>query len=265
MRLVIKTGSATLSNTHGGLNPTAVARIAKQLAAAHQAGHEVIVVSSGAIAAGIGRLRLRERPRDLQLKQATAAVGQVALMKAYDQTLGRFGIVPAQLLLTRDDLMNRERTLNVRHTLLQLLAYKIIPIINENDSVSTEEIKFGDNDALSALVATKVGADKLILLSDVPGLYEQDENGRLTNRVIATVERVTTSMEKKASAHKGSHLSVGGIVTKLLAAKRATQAGIETWIGSGTAADTVSRILRNEPHAGTRFLARPPRRASRRS
>jgi glutamate 5-kinase len=201
----------------------------------------------------------------LQLKQATAAVGQVALMKAYDQTLGRFGIVPAQLLLTRDDLMNRERTLNVRHTLLQLLAYKIIPIINENDSVSTEEIKFGDNDALSALVATKVGADKLILLSDVPGLYEQDENGRLTNRVIATVERVTTSMEKKASAHKGSHLSVGGIVTKLLAAKRATQAGIETWIGSGTAADTVSRILRNEPHAGTRFLARPPRRASRRS
>jgi glutamate 5-kinase len=259
MRLVIKTGSATLSNTHGGLNPAAVARIAKQLAFAHKAGHDVIVVSSGAIAAGVGRLGLKERPRDLQLKQATAAVGQVALMKAYDQTLGRFGIVPAQLLLTREDLMNRERTTNVRHTIMQLLSYRIIPVINENDSVSTEEIKFGDNDALSAMVATKVGADKLILLSDVPGLYEQDENGRLTDRVISTVKRVTPAMRKKANVHKGSHLSVGGIVSKLLAAQRATVAGIETWIGSGTSNDTIARILEGKPDAGTRFLARRPR------
>jgi glutamate 5-kinase len=256
MRLVIKTGSATLSNAHGGLNPVAVARIAQQLASAQKAGHEIVVVSSGAIAAGVGRLGLKERPRDLQLKQATAAVGQVALMKAYDQSLSRFGIVPAQLLLTREDLMNRERTLNVRHTLLRLLSYCIIPIINENDSVSTEEIKFGDNDSLSSLVAIKVSADKLILLSDVPGLFEQDASGALTRRVIPMVERVTAAMERKASAHKGSHLSVGGIVTKLQAAKRATQAGIETWIGSGTAADTLARILRNEPGAGTRFLAR---------
>src|SRR4051812_26152462 len=135
MRLVIKTGSATLSRPKGGLDASAVRRVAKQLAYAHKLGHDVIVVSSGAIAAGVGRLGLRERPRDLQLKQATAAVGQVALMKAYEEALSHYRIIPAQLLLTREDLMNRRRNLNVRHTLLHLLAHRTIPIINENDSV----------------------------------------------------------------------------------------------------------------------------------
>lgn len=256
MRLVIKTGSATLSKKNGGLDSSAVARIARQLAKAHNAGHQVIVVSSGAIAAGVGRLGLKERPRDLQLKQATAAVGQVALMKAYEEALARYRIIPAQLLLTREDLNNRRRTLNVRHTLLHLLSHRTIPIINENDSVSTAEIQFGDNDALSAMVATRVGADKLILLSDVPGLYEQDEKGHLTTRVIPVVRHITAAMQKKANGNKGSKMSVGGMVTKLAAAKRATAAGIETWIASGTAENSVECILRGDSNCGTRFLPR---------
>lgn len=256
MRLVIKTGSATLSKKNGGLDSKSIGRIARQLAHAHKAGHDVIVVSSGAIAAGIGRLGLKERPKDLQAKQATAAVGQVALMHEYEKALSKYGIIPAQLLLTREDLMNRKRYLNVRHTLLYLLAYKTMPIINENDSVSTDEIQFGDNDALSSLVAIKVNADKLILLSDVPGLFEQDKQGRLTDQVIPVVGKVTPAMEKKANAGRGSKLSVGGILTKLAAAKRATAAGIETWISSGKATDSIEKILKNKPGCGTRFLPR---------
>lgn len=254
MRLVIKTGSATLSKKNGGLDAGAVRRVAKQLAYARKQGHDVIVVSSGAIAAGVGRLKLKERPRVLQEKQATAAVGQVALMHEYEKALSRFGIVPAQLLLTREDLMDRKRYQNVRQTLFHLLSHKTIPIINENDSVSTDEIQFGDNDALSSIVAVKVNADKLILLSDVPGLYEQDKNGRLTTRVIPVVKRVTAAMGRKAKSGPGSKLSVGGIVTKLAAAKRATSAGIETWIASGTANDSIEKILKKKPGAGTRFI-----------
>ena len=256
MLLVIKTGSATLSKKNGGLDSAAVRRIAQQLAFARKRGHDVIVVSSGAIAAGVGRLHLKQRPRDLQEKQATAAVGQVALMHEYQKALSKYGIIPAQLLLTREDLMDRKRYLNVRHTLLHLLSHKTIPIINENDSVSTDEIQFGDNDALSSIVAVKVGADKLILLSDIPGLFEQDKNGHLTARVIPVVKRVTSAMLKKASRVRGSKLSVGGIVTKLTAARRATAAGIETWIASGKSKDSVERILRGEPRSGTKFLAR---------
>ncbi len=256
MLLVIKTGSATLSKKNGGLNAASVRRIARQLAYAHKKGHKVIVVSSGAIAAGVGRLHLKERPKALQEKQATAAVGQVALMHEYEKALSSYRIIPAQLLLTREDLMDRKRYMNVRQTLLHLLAHRTIPIINENDSVSTDEIQFGDNDALSSIVATKVNADKLILLSDINGLYEQDRNGELTSRVIPIVKKVTSAMQKKANAHRGSKLSVGGIVSKLAAAKRATAAGIETWIASGTASDSIPRILRNESGAGTRFLPR---------
>ncbi len=256
MRLVIKTGSATLSRKAGGLDFSSVKRIAQQIAYAHKRGHQVIVVSSGAISAGVGRLKLKERPRALQEKQATAAVGQVALMHAYEQALSRYKIIPAQLLLTREDLMDRRRYQNVRHTLLHLLAHKTVPIINENDSVSTDEIQFGDNDTLSSLVAVKVGADKLILLSDVPGLFEQDKHGRLTHRVIPSVKQVTAAMLRKAKSGPGSKMSVGGIVTKLAAAKRATAAGIETWIAAGTKPDTIERILRKTPGSGTRFLPR---------
>ncbi len=263
MRIVIKTGSAILSKKDGGLDPAAVARIASQLSQAHRDGHEVVVVSSGAVAGGVARLGLKERPTDLAMKQATAAIGQVALMQAYEKALSSDGILPAQILLTRDDLVKHERYLNARNTLLQLLALRAIPIINENDTVSTEEMQFGDNDTLSAAVAIKAEADKLILLSDVPGLYRQNKDGSLSSEVIRVVDRVTPDMEKASLKTKGSKMSVGGIVTKLTAAKMATAAGIETWLASGYEKDSILRILSGDAEAGTRFVAKVSRIGSR--
>ncbi len=256
MRIVVKTGSAILSRKDGGLDPSAVARIAGQLGRAHRAGHEVVVVSSGAVAGGVARLGLKERPTDLAMKQAAAAIGQVSLMEAYERAFSADRILPAQVLLTRDDLVKHERYLNARNTLLKLLSLKAIPIINENDTVSTDEIQFGDNDTLSAAVAIKAEADRLILLSDVPGLYRQADDGKLTDDIIRVVERVTPDMEKKALTTRGSRMSVGGISTKLTAAKMATSAGIETWLASGYEPDAVLRILDGDANAGTRFVAR---------
>lgn len=263
MRLVVKTGSAVLSASEGGLRTSAVDRIASQLARIKAQGHEVILVSSGAIAAGSGRLGWRERPAELRRKQAAAAVGQLALMEAYENAFSRDNIIPAQVLLTRDDLMNRQRYLNIRTTLLELLALNTVPIINENDCVSTEEIQFGDNDTLAAAVATKVQADKLVLLSDVPGLYVAGDDGKLTKEIVPVVEHVTEEMEKKASRVTGSAMSAGGMSAKLRAARMATAAGIEVWIASGHADDILEKVLRGEPGAGTRFLPRPGKIGSR--
>lgn len=265
MRLVVKTGSSVLSNAEGGLDRSAIGRLAKQLGQAHHQGHEVILVSSGAIAAGAGRFGWKERPTDLALKQAAAAVGQLALMEAYEGAFKKDGLIPAQILLTRDDLTHRQRYLNIRTTLLELLSLKTIPIINENDSVSTEEIQFGDNDTLSAVVATKVEADKLILLSDVKGLFEQDSDGRLSDRLISEVDRVTPELERRLSKHQGSKMSVGGMAAKVMAAKMATAAGIETWIASGREDSVIQQILSGAPQCGTRFLAKAKRLEARKS
>lgn len=263
MRLVVKSGSAILSKSSGGLDPDAVRRLAAQLIKLHHAGHDVILVSSGAIAAGVGRLGLKERPVDLRVKQAAAAVGQLALMKTYEEAFAQANIIPAQILLTREDLAHRERYLNIRNTFLHLLSLKIIPIVNENDTVSTAEIQFGDNDSLSAIVATKVEADKLILLSDVPGFYRSDSEGQLTQDIIPVIEKITPEMERHVSKASGSKLSVGGMATKLAAAKMATAAGIETWIGSGSDDRVLEKILNGDSNAGTRFVARPVKVAHR--
>jgi glutamate 5-kinase len=172
MRLVIKTGSAVLSRPQGGLDRSAVDRVASQLSAVPRQGHQVVLVTSGAIAAGVARLGWKRRPKDLRSKQTAAAVGQLALMEAYEAALSKAKIIPAQLLLTREDLLDKERRSNIQQTLLHLLSLRTIPIINENDSVLIEEIKFGDNDILAATVAVKINADKLILFSDVPGMFE---------------------------------------------------------------------------------------------
>jgi glutamate 5-kinase len=219
-----------------------------------------VVVSSGAIAGGVARLGWKERPTELALKQAAASIGQVALMEAYERALSADGILPAQILLTRDDLMKRERYLNIRTTLLQLLSLRVIPVINENDTVSTEEIQFGDNDTLSATVAIKVEADKLILLSDVPGFFEQASDGKLTSNVIRVVEKVTPAMEKAALRTTGSKMSVGGIVTKLSAAKMAAAAGVETWLASGYEADSILKVVAGDASAGTRFATTSAKR-----
>lgn len=263
MRLVVKSGSAILSKSSGGLNEDAVAGLAAQLIKLHRAGHEVILVTSGAIAAGVGRLSLTERPADLRVKQAAAAIGQLSLMRAYEKAFAQAGLIPAQILLTREDLANRQRYLNIRNTFLHLLALKAIPIVNENDTVSTDEIQFGDNDTLSAIVATKVEADKLILLSDVPGFYRSDDGGQLTQEIIPEIEKITPEMEKLASKASGSKLSVGGISTKLAAARMATAAGIETWIGSGYDSDVLEKIMTGAPNAGTRFVAKKGKFESR--
>jgi glutamate 5-kinase len=254
MRLVIKTGSAILSKKKGGLDRAAVERIANQAAAAQKKGHAVVLVSSGAIAAGVARLGWSERPTQLSMKQAAAAVGQLALMEAYERAFSKHRIIPAQILLTKEDLINRDRSANIRTTLLHLLSLKTIPIINENDSVSTAEIQVGDNDTLSAAVAKKIGANKLILLSDIPGVFEQDAHGHLTTRIIPVIRRITPAMITKASRARGSKMSVGGIVTKYVAAKAATAAGIETWIAPGYVANTVGEILSGKSRVGTRFL-----------
>lgn len=263
MRWVVKTGSAILSKANGGLDPQRIEQLTEQLSLLHKQGHDVILVSSGAIAAGVAKLGMETRPQELRVKQSVAAIGQVFLMEAYERGFSKFGITPAQVLLTREDFVDRERYLNIRNTLLTLLSLKTIPIINENDTVSTEEIQFGDNDTLSAIVATKVNADRLVLLSDVLGVYETDSRGMLTTKVIPEIRSVTKEMEAQASKKAGSKMSVGGILAKFLAAKMATSAGIETWLAYGRDPDVLKKILENQPEAGTRFLGKEQKLQSR--
>jgi len=259
MRWVIKIGSAVISKPDGGLDRRSVQRIATQASRLHHKGDEIILVSSGAISAGMGRLGLTERPTDLRLKQTAAAVGQLSLMEAYEEIFTKEKITPAQLLLTRQDLLDHQRYLNIRNTLTNLLSLKTIPIINENDSVSTDEIQFGDNDTLSAIVAIKVEADRLVLLSNVDGLYESIS----TRKVISRVEKITPEMEKFASKQTGSKFSVGGIAAKVQAAKMATAAGIETWITSGFGSQIFESIENGDPQSGTKFLPKKTKFASR--
>jgi len=263
VRWVVKVGSAVISKPEGGLDRSAIGRIGSQLSRLHQRNNEVILVSSGAVAAGMGRLRLVGKPSDLRLKQSAAAVGQLALMKAYEEVFSQFNIVPSQILLTRDDLLNRQRYLNIRNTLMNLLDLKTLPIINENDSVSTEEIQFGDNDTLSAVVATKVEADRLVLLSNVSGLYESVEEKNQGGKFIPVVEKIDRKLEKIASRDVGSVLSVGGMSAKLEAAKMATAAGIETWIANGHEEGILEKIEKGETSAGTKFIPRKVKFASR--
>ncbi|MBI3303248.1 MAG: glutamate 5-kinase, partial [Deltaproteobacteria bacterium] len=170
-RVVVKVGSSTLSSTHG-IKRESVAHIARSLAELHTAGTEVVLVTSGAVAAGMSRLGMKERPRTIPAKQAAAAVGQIALMALYEKDFSAHGVRVAQILLTHDDLAHRRRYLNAKHTMCTLLEAGVIPIVNENDTVAVEEIQLGDNDNLSALVAVLVEADLLVILSDVAGLYE---------------------------------------------------------------------------------------------
>lgn len=265
MRLVVKVGSAVLSETNGALNKSTLGQIVGQLHQVRERGHEVLLVSSGAIAAGTERLNKGKITNDLRLKQAAAAVGQLALMEAYENALSKYEIIPAQVLLTREDLNHHERYLNIRNTLLKLLSLNVIPIINENDCVSTEEIQVGDNDTLSAIVAAKVEADKLIILSNVGGLHDLDESGNITDKIISDVETITTSLEKKATKTKGASHTVGGMVTKIRAAKMATSAGIETWIASGHRENILIEILDGVPNVGTRFISQKKKIATRHS
>ena len=249
LRIVVKVGSGIHANAKGtALDTRQFKRLAREIAALVEAGHEVIVVSSGAVAAGLGALGLRERPEELAAIQACAAIGQSALMQMYGAMFATHGLAVAQLLLTYRDLDSRVSYANAQNTIERLLERKrVVPIINENDSVAVEELRFGDNDKLSAEVAILVRADMLILLTSVDGLL--DARGA-TVPLVRDVEHV----KGLARADKGK-FSVGGMASKLQAVKLAVEAGIRTHIGSGTRPGQIERIVAGKS-AGTRFVAK---------
>jgi glutamate 5-kinase len=260
-RLVVKVGSGLISAPGRGLLPDRIGALADELAALAKDGREVVVVSSGAIASGMARLGLTQRPRSIPEKQAAAAVGQSALMWHYEQAFARHGIRVAQVLLTQEDISARPRYLNARNTLQVLLRFRVVPVVNENDTVAVEEIKVGDNDNLAALVAHLVDADLLVILTDVDGLYTGDPRVDPEARRLETVDAVTEEIERLVWDADGQ-VSVGGMSTKLEAARKVTSSGIPMVIASGRVPGTLRRVLRGEP-LGTYFVPRGDRLAGR--
>lgn len=235
-RLVVKVGSALVTNNGTGLALDFIADCARQISRLHQEGREVLLVSSGAIAAGMQRLGWTRRPQAMHDLQAAAAIGQMGLAQAYETTFAKHGLKAAQILLTHEDLADRKRYLNARSTLQALLAYDVVPIINENDTVVTDEIKFGDNDTLGALVANLVEADALIILTDQKGLYTADPRREPTATLIPEGRADDQRFETMASG-AGSGISKGGMITKVRAAQRAARSGAHTLIVSGREQD----------------------------
>ena len=244
-RLVVKVGSTLVTNEGRGLDHDAVGRWAAQIAALAQAGKSVILVSSGAIAEGMRRLGWSTRPRAIHDLQAAAAVGQMGLVQAYERAFARFGLRTAQVLLTHEDLSDRRRYLNARTTLTTLLGLGVIPVINENDTVTTDEIRFGDNDTLGALVTNLVEADVLVLLTDQPGLYTADPRKDANATLVRTARATDPDLEGMAGG-SGSALGRGGMLTKVLAAKRAARSGATTIIASGREPDVLTRLAAGE-------------------
>ncbi len=260
-RLVIKIGSNILASEDNGLDLERIRSIADDISSVRDAGYEVVVVSSGAVAAGMKKLELKEKPRNVILKQASAAVGQSSLMWAYEKCFNTYGKKVAQILLTRDDFSDRKRYINSRNTLITLLSYAVVPIINENDTVATDEIRFGDNDHLASLVAGLIDAERLIILSDVDGLFSEDPARNPGARLIEIVEKITPEIEETAGG-SGSTLGTGGMFSKLLAAKRAVHHGILVNIINGRKKGAISSVL-SGVHLGTEFRPRETRLSSK--
>lgn len=247
--LVVKIGTASLSLAQGGLDEVRIRSLAEELCDLQKQGWSVVLVTSGAIGAGMDVFGWRQRPNQLKDKQAAAAVGQVVLMEAYKTAFGRRGVPIGQMLLTRSDLEDRERYRNAQHTLSALLNLGVVPIINENDTIATDEIQFGDNDQLAALVAVKTNAKKLFLLTDVPGLLTSTgPEGKLLPEVF----RITPEIEALARSGKGSEKSVGGMASKLSAAKLAMASGVEVWMAEGRRPGIIRDLLSGQGQ-GTRF------------
>ena len=256
MRIVVKVGTSTLAHATGRLNIQRMERLCRVLSDLKNAGHEIILVSSGAIGMGVGKLNLPGRPADMPSKQAAAAVGQCELMYTYDKQFTEYSHTVAQLLLTGEDIKSEQRSRNVRSTLSRLLELGALPIINENDAVATDEIgvenTIGENDSLSAIVAAAIGADLLVLLSDIDGLYDKDPRRHPDARLIPTVERVDDELFTLAE-DSSTGLGTGGMITKLRAAAIATEAGCEMVIANGSKPEVLYDIAAGRP-AGTRFL-----------
>ena len=259
-RLIIKIGSNILASAERGLNTKRLRAITKDIADVIDGGHEVVIVSSGAIAAGLKKLGLKEKPKDIKLKQAAAAIGQSSLMWAYEQHFADFGKKVAQVLLTRDDITNRRRYINAKNTLFTLMRFGVIPLINENDPVAIDEIKFGDNDMLAALAAGLVEADMLVILSDVEGLYSKNPKNK-DAQLIRSVQKITPDIEKLAGG-KGSAIGTGGMYSKLIAAGQANDHGIPVVIMSGKKSGLIARLLSGK-EVGTYFQPRGQRMSSK--
>ncbi len=260
-RLVVKIGSGVLSRGAIGLHRDTIQKVAESLAGLAARRIEPILVSSGAILAGMEALGLRDRPRELPLKQAAAAVGQSHLMRAYEEAFQPCGLRVAQILLTQEDLRNRGRYLNARNTLFTLLGLQVVPIVNENDTVAVREIQFGDNDTLSALVAQLAQADLLVILTDTTGVFTADPHRDPTARLIPLV-RPQDAIGSFCAEDTGSAASIGGMTSKVRAARRAALAGIPTVVACGREPDVIDAILRGD-EVGTFFIPSRVRMHSR--
>lgn len=252
-RLVVKIGSSLLTDEGRGLDERAIAAWSNQIARLTLAGREIVLVSSGAIAEGMQRLGWKKRPQAIHELQAAAAVGQMGLVQVYESCFRRHGLHTAQVLLTHEDLADRKRYLNARSTLSTLLGLKVIPVINENDTVATDEIRFGDNDTLGALVTNLVEADLFIILTDQAGLYSADPRKDPDAHLLPLVQAGAPELEAMAGG-AGSELGRGGMLTKVLAAKRAARSGAHTLIASGREPDVLQRLANGE-HIGTLLRA----------
>lgn len=252
-RFVVKVGTSTLTYDTGKTNIRRMAKLAQVLSDLKNSGYEVVLVSSGAIGVGVGKLGLKERPKDTPGRQAAATVGQCELMFMYDKLFGEYGITVGQLLVTKSDFENAERRANLHNAFEKLFEYGALPIINENDGVSVEEIVFGDNDSLSANVAELVSADLLIILTDIDGLFDRNPRTDDTAELIPVVHEITDEI-RAAAGDTGSSRGTGGMITKLIAASLATAAGAQTVIMNGSDPSDIYKLLDGR-RIGTLFTA----------
>lgn len=254
MKIVIKVGTSTLAHPTGRINIRRIEQLVKVISDVKNSGHEIILVSSGAIGMGAGKLSLKERPQDMPTKQAASAVGQCELMYAYDKLFTEYNHIVAQILLTATDIQDKTRKYNFETTLERLLSLNAIPVVNENDTVATEEISLGDNDTLSAVVANCAKADLLVILTDIDGLYTADPRKDKDAVLIPVVEEITEEIVSLASG-RGSSLGTGGMATKLKAAKEVTRNGIDMIVANGSDPSVLYGILEGN-YKGTLFKAR---------
>lgn len=254
MRIVVKVGTSSLTYDNGCINIRRFEALCKIISDVKNSGAEIILVSSGAIGMGVGKLHLPSRPSDIAGKQACAAVGQCELMYTYDKLFSEYNHTVAQILLTAPDLMSEDRREKFVNTTDKLLSLSVLPIINENDTVATEEIVFGDNDTLAARVAVATGADVLVLLSDIDGLYDKDPHKFSDASLIESVYEIDEKIEALAGT-AGTSLGTGGMQTKIKAAKIATESGCDMIISNGSAPEKLYDIIENKS-VGTRFYAK---------
>lgn len=258
-RIVVKVGTSTLTEENGALNFRTIDKLAQVLSALHNEGNQVVLVSSGAIAVGVNKMKLPMKPTDVCMKQAAAAVGQCELIHIYDKCFGEYGNIVGQILLTAEDIAVKEKRRNLKNTFEALLENGMIPVVNENDSVSHAEIEsekkiFGDNDMLSAIVAKLCEADRLIILSDIDGLYDGNPKENEDAKLIHKVEEISDDIRSLA-AGSGSNRGTGGMITKLEAAEYATMHGMDMHIANGNDPENIYRVIEDEA-VGTHFLRR---------